>query len=108
MDIAKGYAELDWICDNAQRPEANNYRAYCDWYAWNQDQKSMEAEAAKVSTVRNQLGWSQGRMFKRIGSMPLHIFVILKRMDREFASNTADGRKKYLKFILRRPEFAVH
>ena len=39
--------------------------------------------------------------------MPTHIFMIMKRLDPEFATQTKEGKRKLLKFLMQRPEFSV-
>lgn len=102
-----GWSEIDWICEAAQHEESNNFRRYCDWYSTNQTMKEMEDESKKISSIRTKKGWSEGGMFKRISSMPLHIFNIMRRLDPEFAVNTKRGRAKLIAFVQRRKEFSV-
>ncbi len=106
-NLGKWRDEIDWICDSAQDPASNNYNRYCDWFDWHTEQKDYEREVKRISTAKAQLGWSAGGTLKRVACMPLHIFNIMKRIDPEFATGTKDGKKKLLKFILQRPEFAV-
>ena len=99
--------EIDWVVAAAETPGTNHFRRFEDWYLWNQLQKSSEAETRKVSSIRTQLGWSSGKLFKRIASMPLHLYMILHRIDPEFGRNTKEGRAKMYRFVQRHPEFSV-
>lgn len=106
-NIDNGWSEIDWIVDAAQNPVSNNFVRFAEAVRWNQDQKSLEDEHRKISSIRKTGGWTaEGRM-KRIGSMPLHIFNLMKRIDREFAANTPRGKALYLKFIKRYPLFSA-
>ena len=67
----------------------------------------MEAEALKVSTIRNQIGWTHEGMMKRIASMPLHLFDIIRKINPEFATPTKDGKASLYRFLLAHPEFTV-
>ena len=102
-----GLSELEWVAEAAQNPHSNNYDRYCDWWDWHQHALSQERELRKVSNTRRKLGWSRCKMFRRVASMPLHVFNILRHIDPEFATNTPDGKKKLYKFLLRRPEFST-
>lgn len=103
----EGDSEIDWVVNTAQRAGVNHLDRFEDWYAYNQDQKSMEAESLKVSTIRNQIGWCGAETMKRIGSMPLHIFVAIRKIDPEFATATSGGKRKFYRFLLRHPQFTV-
>jgi len=106
-NVSEKWKEIDWVCDTAQDERTNNFRRYCDWYAYNQGQLDTEREIQKVTSARTKLGWSEGKLFKRIASMPLHVFLILRRIDPEFSRNTPEGRKKMYAFLRHRPEFSV-
>ena len=99
--------EIDWIVETAQKPETCHYRRFEDWYREEQDQKSMEREALKVSTIRNQVGWTHGGMFKRVASWPLHIFMMIRKVHPEFARNSPDGKRLLYKILARYPMFTV-
>ena len=103
----EGDSEIDWVVNTAQDPRVNHYHRFEDWYLYNQDQKSMEAESLKVSTIRNQIGWTKHGRMKRIGSMPLHVFTVIRKLDPEFATATKAGKRKYYRFLLRHPQFTV-
>lgn len=103
----QGDSEIDWIVSTAQQPGVNHYQRFEDWYRWNQDQKSMEAETLKVSTIRNQLGWSNMGLFKRVASMPYHLFVAIRKIDPEFSTGNGPGKKKLYRFLMRHPQFTV-
>ena len=100
-----GLEELEWIAETAQNPPTVNYQRYCDWADYHQDLKQMEAEARKVTSIKTKMGWSAGKMMKRIASMPLHVFVLLRHVDKDFARNTPEGIKRLRRFLMRRPEF---
>ena len=99
--------ELEWVAESAQNPHSNNYDRYCDWYEWQQDAKSQEREIRKVTNIRTKLGWSRCKLFKRISSMPLHVFNIMRKIEPQFATNTPEGKRLLHKLLLRRPEFSV-
>lgn len=101
------YKELDWIAETAQIPGTNNFHRFCDWWDYHQDLKQMEKEVRKVTSIRTGLGWSQAKMFKRIGSMPLHVFNALRKVDPEFGRNSPEGRKKMHRFLMRHPEYGA-
>lgn len=108
MNVGGGeWNEIDWIVQAAENDRANNFHRFEDWYREHQDQKQMEQEAMKVSTAYRQLGWTQGKMMKRIMSMPLHLFVLLRRVDPEFGRNSKEGKAKIYRFLQRHPEFTV-
>lgn len=100
-----GLDEMEWIAEAAQNPYTVNYQRYCDWAEYHQDLKQMEAEVKKVTSIKTKTGWSQGGMFKRIASMPLHVFALLRHVDKDFARNNEEGKKRLYRFLMRRPEF---
>lgn len=100
-----GLDELDWIAEAAQNPNTVMYHRYCDWVDYNKDLKQMEAEVKKVTSAKAKAGWSNSRMFKRIASMPLHLFVLLRHIDKDFGRNNVEGIKRLRRFLMRRPEF---
>jgi len=106
-NVGKAHNEIDWICDTAQQPGTRFHDRYCDWFDWHTDQVNYEREVKKISTAKNQLGWSEGGKLKRVACMPTHIFMIMKRLDPEFATQTKEGKRKLLKFLMQRPEFSV-
>lgn len=101
------WKEIDWVVETAQQESSNYFHRFEDWYAQHQTQKSMEDEIKRVSTMHRQLGWTHGKTMKRIMSMPLHVFMILRAIDPDFARNTPDGKKKVYKFLARHPMFTV-
>lgn len=102
-----GLTELEWVAESAQNPYSHNYDRYCDWFDWHQDQLSQERELRKVTSIRTKLGWSKCKMFRRVASMPLHVFNILRKISPEFATNTPEGKRLLYRFLIRRPEFST-
>lgn len=100
-----GLDELEWIAETAQQPGTTNYFRYCDWFDEHRTQKQMEAEVHKVNSVKGKMGWSQARTMKRIASFPLHVFTLFRRVDKDFARNTPEGKKRLYRLLARRPEF---
>lgn len=100
-----GLDELDWIAEAAQRPGTSNYDRFCDWNDYHKDLKQMEAEARKVTSIKTKMGWSNCKMMKRIASMPLHVFTLLRHVDKDFARNNPDGIKRLRRFLMRNPVF---
>lgn len=101
-------SELEWVAETAQNPATNNFDRYCDWFDYHQDQKSLEREYGKLTSLGTRMGWTALNHMRRVSSMPLHVFVALRRITNgEFASNTPEGRKLLHKFLIRRPEFSV-
>lgn len=98
-----GLEELDWISEAAQLPGTTNYDRFCDWADYHRDLKQMESEARKVTSVKTKMGWSEGKMFKRIASMPLHLFVLLRHVDKDFGRNNQDGKNRLYRFLMRNP-----
>lgn len=101
------WKEIDWVVETAQKEGTINFHRFEDWYREHVTQKQMEDEVKRVSTMHRQLGWSRGKTMKRIMSMPLHVFNILRQIDPEFARNTPEGKKKVYRFLLRHPMFTV-
>lgn len=101
------WKEIDWVVNTAMNPDTNHFHRFSDWWDQQGEQKDMEREALKVSTIRKQIGWTKEGHLKRIASMPLHVFTILRKIDPDFARNTPEGRKKMYAFVLRHPMFSV-
>lgn len=100
-----GLEEMEWIAETAQNPHTVMYDRYCDWADYNQSMKQMEAEARKVTSIKTKMGWSECKMFKRVASMPLHVFTLLRHVDKDFGRNNPEGIKRLRRFLMRRPEF---
>lgn len=98
-----GLEELDWIAEAAQDPRTAMYHRFCDWNDYKRDLMQMEAEARKVTSIKTKMGWSQSKMFKRIASMPLHLFVLLRHVDKDFGRNNKEGIKRLRRFLMRNP-----
>lgn len=99
--------EIDWVIETAQKDGVNYFHRFEDWYREKQTQDSMEDEARRISTMHRQIGWSQSKNLKRIMSMPLHVFHIIRQIDPEFARNTKEGKSKVYRFLQRYPMFSV-
>jgi|SRR3990167_2754980 len=108
MHVGNVLSDLEYIAETAQDPRTVNYKRYVDWWDYHQDQKSLEREYAKITSVGKQIGWSSMSTMKRVSCMPLHVFVMLRRITNgEFSSNSEEGKRLLHKFLLRRPEFSV-
>ncbi len=106
-NVADTFKEHSWVVKTAQTIDDYNIRRYEDWYRWNQDLRSMEAEAKKVSSIRKNIGWTNAGFMKRIASMPLNVFMMLRKLDPEMLANTKEGMKKFDRFLVAHPEFSV-
>lgn len=107
-NVGNVLSELEWVAETAQHPDTNNFDRYCDWHDWHQDMKSQERELSKITSIGRRMGWSNFNRFRRVSSMPLHVFIALKHITHgEFGSNTEEGRKLLHRFLVRRPEFSV-
>lgn len=106
-NVGGGMAELEYIAETAQDPRTVNYARYCDWWDYRQDQQSIEEELRKVTSIHTKLGWTDHGLLKRVASMPLHVFVLLRRIAPEFSTATPEGKRLLHKFLLRRPEFST-
>ena len=99
--------EIDWVVETAQKEGTINHHRFEDWYIQHQTQKEMEEETKRISTMHRQMGRTKGHTMKRIMSMPLHIFKILRQIDPEFGRNTPEGKNKVYRFLSRHPMFRV-
>lgn len=108
-NVLDEFREHNWLINTARdnNPMNQHFFRYEDWYLWNQDLKSMEAESKKITTLRREIGWAQHGTMKRISSMPLHVFTWLRHIDPELFQSTDSGMKKYHRFLTRFPEFTV-
>ena len=107
VSVREAFKEHSWVVKTAQTIDDYNIRRFEDWYRWNQDLKSMEEESRKVSNIRKQIGWTNANYMKRVASMPLNVFVMLKNLDPELFANTKEGMKRFDRFLLHHPEFSV-
>ena len=106
-NINSEWNEIDWVVETAQHENTNYFHRFEDWYREHQTMKSMEDEAVRVSTAYRQRGWSDGKTMKRIASMPLHVFHIIRQIDKDFSRNTPEGKAKMYRFLARYPMFTV-
>jgi hypothetical protein len=107
-NVGNVLSELEWVAETAQHPDTNHFDRYCDWFDYHQDQKSLEREYGKITSLGTRMGWTNFNHFRRVSSMPLHVFVALKQLTHgEFGSNSKEGRDLLHKFLIRRPEFSV-
>lgn len=107
MHVGNVLSDLEYIAETAQDPRTVQYRRYCDWWDYRQSQQSLEEELRKVTSIHTKLGWTDKGMMKRVSSMPLHVFVLLRKIAPEFSTATPEGKKLLHKFLLRRPEFST-
>ena len=107
MHVGNVLSDLEYIAETAQDPRTVNFSRYCDWYEYRQSQQSIEEELRKVTSIHTKLGWTDRGMMKRVASMPLHVFVLLRKIAPEFSTATPEGKKLLHKFLLRRPEFST-
>ena len=107
MHVGNVLSDLEYVAQTAQDPRTVQYRRYCDWYEGNQDRQAIEEEFKKVTSIHTKIGWTDKGLMKRVASMPLHVFVLLRRIAPEFSTSTVEGRKLLHKFLIRRPEFST-
>lgn len=107
MHVGNVLSDLEYVAQTAQDPRTVQFRRYCEWWEERQDRQSVEEEYRKVTSIHTKLGWTDGGMMKRVASMPLHVFVLLRRIAPEFSTATPEGKRLLHKFLLRRPEFST-
>ena len=106
-NVIDQFKEHSWIVNTAQTQDNLYTHRWEDWYRGKETQDSLEREAKKISSIRKQIGWSNRNLMKRIASMPLFLFHILREIDKEMFANTKEGRKRFDRFLIRNPECSV-